>query len=125
MAFGDAKEQVRQAIDIVDLVGSYLELRRQGRNYAARCPWHDDTRPSLSVNPDRQSWKCWVCNLGGDIFSFVMKKESVDFKEALKLLAGCGTTLAGRLLLLDGLNMEWRSMRLGRDPDCAVCGVRA
>ena len=87
MAFGDAKEQVRQAIDIVDLVGSYLELRRQGRNYAARCPWHDDTRPSLSVNPDRQTWKCWVCNLGGDIFSFVMKRESVDFKEALKLLA--------------------------------------
>lgn len=87
MAFGDAKEQVRQAIDIVDLVGSYLELRRQGRNYVTRCPWHDDQKPSLNVNPDRQTWKCWVCNDGGDIFSFVMKKEAVDFKEALKMLA--------------------------------------
>ena len=87
MAFGDAKEQVRQAIDIVDLVGSYLELRRQGRNYVARCPWHDDNKPSLNVNPDRQTWKCWVCNIGGDIFSFVMQKERVEFKEALQLLA--------------------------------------
>ena len=87
MAIGDAKEQVRQAIDIVDLVGSYLELRRQGRNYVGRCPWHDDTRPSLNVNPDRQTWKCWVCNIGGDVFSFVMQKERCDFKEALKMLA--------------------------------------
>ncbi|HZL89133.1 MAG TPA: DNA primase [Pirellulaceae bacterium] len=87
MSFGDAKEQVRQAIDIVDLVGSYLELRRQGRNYVGRCPWHDDTRPSLNVNPDRQTWKCWVCNIGGDAFSFVMQKERCDFKEALQMLA--------------------------------------
>lgn len=87
MAFGDAKEQVRQAIDIVDLVGSYLELRRQGRNFVARCPWHDDTRPSLTINAERQTWKCWVCNVGGDVFSFVMQKERCEFKEALKLLA--------------------------------------
>jgi DNA primase len=87
VSFGDAKEQVRQAIDIVDLVGSYLELRRQGRNYVGRCPWHDDTRPSLNVNPDRQTWKCWVCNIGGDAFSFVMQKERCDFKEALQMLA--------------------------------------
>jgi DNA primase len=87
VSFGDAKEQVRQAIDIVDLVGSYLELRRQGRNYVALCPWHNDRRPSLTVNPDRQTWKCWVCNIGGDIFSFVMQREGVDFKDALKMLA--------------------------------------
>jgi DNA primase len=87
VAIGDAKEQVRQAIDIVDLVGSYLELRRQGRNYVGRCPWHDDNKPSLNVNPDRQTWKCWVCNIGGDVFSFVMQKERVEFKEALKMLA--------------------------------------
>ena len=65
MSFGpafDAKEQVRQAIDIVDLVGSYVQLRRQGRNFVGLCPWHDDSRPSLQVNPDRQSFKCWVCD---------------------------------------------------------------
>ena len=55
----DTKEQVRQAIDIVDLVGNYVQLRRQGRGYVGLCPWHDDTRPSLQVNPERQSWKCW------------------------------------------------------------------
>jgi DNA primase len=83
----DAKEQVRQAIDIVDLVGDYLQLRREGRGYKAHCPWHDDSRPSLQVNPDRQSFRCWVCDIGGDVFSFVMKYENVSFPEALEMLA--------------------------------------
>jgi DNA primase len=83
----DAKEQVRQAVDIVDLVGSYVQLRRQGRNFVGLCPWHDDSRPSLQVNPDRQSFKCWVCDYGGDIFSFVMRAENLEFREALELLA--------------------------------------
>jgi DNA primase len=83
----DAKEQVKQAIDIVDLVGNYVQLRRQGRGYVALCPWHDDSRPSLQVNPERQSFKCWVCDIGGDIFSFVMKMEGLDFREALAMLA--------------------------------------
>ncbi len=90
MSFGaafDAKEQVRQAIDIVDLVGSYIQLRRQGRNFVGLCPWHDDSRPSLQVNPDRQSFKCWVCDCGGDIFSFIMRAENLEFREALELLA--------------------------------------
>jgi DNA primase len=83
----DVKEQVKQAIDIVDLVGSYAQLRRQGRNYVALCPWHDDSRPSLQVNPERQSFKCWVCDIGGDVFSFIMKMEGVEFREALAMLA--------------------------------------
>ncbi len=90
MSFGpanDAKEQVRQSIDIVDLVGGYIQLRRQGRNFVGICPWHDDSRPSLNVNPQRQSWKCWVCDVGGDVFSFVMKAEGLEFREALELLA--------------------------------------
>src|SRR4051794_15301364 len=83
----DAKDQVRQAIDIVDLVGSYIQLRRQGRNYVGICPWHDDSRPSFQVNPERQSFKCWVCDFGGDVFSFVMRSEGLEFREALELLA--------------------------------------
>ena len=83
----DVKEQIRQATDIVDLIGGYLPLRRQGRNYVALCPWHDDTKPSLQVNQERQSWKCWVCDDGGDVFSFLMKQERVDFREALEILA--------------------------------------
>ncbi|PQO42455.1 DNA primase [Blastopirellula marina] len=83
----DAKEQVRAASDIVDVLGSYLNLRRQGRGYVALCPWHDDSRPSFQVNPQRQSWRCWVCGIGGDVFSFVMRRESIEFREALELLA--------------------------------------
>ncbi len=83
----DAKEQVRQAIDIVDLAGSYIQLRRQGRNFVGICPWHDDRRPSLQVNPERQSFKCWVCQVGGDVFSFLMKAEGIEFREALEMLA--------------------------------------
>jgi len=91
----DDRERIRQATDIVDLVGSYLDLRRQGSLYVARCPWHDDHRPSLQVNPARQTWKCWVCNLGGDIFSFVMQRENVDFRQALQILADrAGISLA-------------------------------
>ena len=73
MNFGDAKEQIRQKVDIVDLVGSSISLKRSGRGYVGLCPWHDDSKPSLQVNPDRQTWKCWVCDIGGDIFSFAMK----------------------------------------------------
>jgi DNA primase len=83
----DAKEQVRQAIDIVDLVGNYMALRRQGRNFVGLCPWHDDSRPSFQVNPERQSFKCWVCDIGGDVFSFIMRAEGLEFREALEMLA--------------------------------------
>jgi DNA primase len=83
----DAKEQVRQATDIVELVGSYLPLRREGRGYKALCPWHNDSRPSLQVNPERQSFRCFVCDIGGDVFSFVMRHDGLTFPEALALLA--------------------------------------
>ena len=83
----DAKDRVREATDIVELVGAYLSLRRQGRNLVGLCPWHDDSRPSLTVNPDRQTFRCWVCNIGGDVFSFAMKMERLEFPEALELLA--------------------------------------
>lgn len=81
------KERIRSATDIVDLVGSKLELRRQGSMYVASCPWHNDTRPSLQINPSRQTWKCWVCDIGGDVFSFIMQMEGCSFAEALERLA--------------------------------------
>lgn len=87
MSDRDVKEQVRQATDIVDLVGRSIALRRSGRLFVGLCPWHNDKKPSLQVNPDRQTWKCWVCDIGGDAFSFVMKQEGCDFGEALRMLA--------------------------------------
>lgn len=90
----EVKDRVRTAVDIVDLVGSYTELRRQGQNFVAQCPWHDDRRPSLQVNPNRQSWKCWVCDIGGDVYSWIMQKEGISFPEALRMLADrAGITL--------------------------------
>ena len=78
---------IKNAIDIVALVGEYLPLRRAGSKYKALCPWHDDHNPSLEVNPERQSFKCWSCGKGGDIFDFVMNFEHVEFPEALRMLA--------------------------------------
>ncbi len=83
----DLKERVRAAVDIVDVVGASLTLVPKGRQLAARCPWHDDRSPSLTVNRDLQNWKCWVCNIGGDVFSFVMQRDGVDFVTALRMLA--------------------------------------
>ena len=83
----DLKERVRTACDIVEVIGAHLELRPQGRAFVAQCPWHNDKRPSLQVNPQRQTWKCWVCNIGGDVFSYVMQRDGVEFTDALKTLA--------------------------------------
>lgn len=83
----DLKEQVREATEIADLVGSYVSLRRQGRNLVGLCPWHEDSRPSLQVNAERQTFRCWVCNVGGDVFSFLMRMERLEFPEALEQLA--------------------------------------
>lgn len=83
----DTKEQIKQANDIVDLIGSYTQLRRSGSRYVCHCPWHDDQRPSLQVDPVRQSWVCWVCNVRGDVFDYVMRREGVEFVEAMRILA--------------------------------------
>ena len=83
----DLKERVRDAVDITDVVGSYIALRRQGKAMVGLCPWHEDSRPSLQVNQERQTFRCWVCDIGGDVFNFLMRMEKVEFREALEQLA--------------------------------------
>ena len=83
----EVKDRVRSAVDIVDLVGGYLQLRRRAAQFVGLCPFHEDSNPSFTVNPARQTWRCWVCAKGGDVFSFLMEKERVTFGEALHLLA--------------------------------------
>jgi DNA primase len=85
----DFKELVRARTDIAQLVGERVALqsRRGGRELLGLCPFHDDHNPSLRVDPDRQSYKCWACGEGGDCFAFVQKIENVGFYDALELLA--------------------------------------
>lgn len=85
----DFKELVRSRTDLVDLVGETVSLdsRGGGRDYVGLCPFHDDHKPSLHVYPERQSYRCWVCDEGGDCFSWVMGLEKIGFREALESLA--------------------------------------
>lgn len=85
----DFKELVRSRTDIVSLIGESVALQSQrgGREFVGLCPFHDDHNPSMRVYPDRQSYRCWSCNEGGDCFSFVMKREHITFPETLEMLA--------------------------------------
>jgi len=86
---------IKHAVDIVALAGEYLpNVIRSGSKFKALCPFHDDHNPSLELNPDRQSYKCWSCGAGGDVFDFVKEIERVEFPEALRMLAErAGVTL--------------------------------
>ena len=80
-------DQIRQANDIVDVISEYLPLTKKGKNYFGVCPFHDDTNPSMSVSQDKQIYKCFSCGASGNVITFVMDYEKVDFKEALSILA--------------------------------------
>ncbi|HSU56442.1 MAG TPA: DNA primase [Candidatus Dormibacteraeota bacterium] len=81
------RERVRAASDIVDVIGAMLPLKRAGANFQALCPFHKEKTPSFNVSPNRQTFYCFGCHKGGDVFTFVMEYEGVDFPEALKRLA--------------------------------------
>ena len=80
-------EQIRSANDIVDVIGSYIPLKRAGANWVALCPFHREKSPSFNVNPHRQIFHCFGCQKGGDVFRFVQDYESVGFMDAVKRLA--------------------------------------
>ena len=91
-------DEVKQRTDIVEVIGQYTTLTKSGKNLKALCPFHSETRPSFFVYPEQQSWHCFgACNTGGDVFSFIMKKEGMDFGEALRYLAErAGITVPSR-----------------------------
>ena len=79
--------EIRNTADIVTIISDYIPLKRQGKNYFGICPFHDDHSPSMSVSPERQLYKCFVCNKGGNVFNFVKDYENISFIEAVKKVA--------------------------------------
>ncbi|NLG87060.1 MAG: DNA primase, partial [Firmicutes bacterium] len=80
-------EEVRTASDIVAVIGEYVRLKKVGQNFVGLCPFHNEDTPSFTVNRERQMFYCFGCNVGGDVFEFIKKRETVDFPEAVRLLA--------------------------------------
>ncbi|MDO5715391.1 MAG: DNA primase [Tissierellia bacterium] len=80
-------DEIRERADIVDLIGEYVNLKRSGSNYMGLCPFHGEKTPSFSVSPSKRIFKCFGCGEGGDVISFIMKRENLGFRDAVKFLA--------------------------------------
>lgn len=87
MLHNSLKERVLQAIEIVELIGERVALTRKRRDFVGLCPFHNDHKPSMSVSPAKQIFKCWACGAGGDAIRFVQLAHRVEFREALTMLA--------------------------------------
>ncbi len=79
-------EAIRSKVNIVDVIGDYVELSKAGKNYKGLCPFHGEKTPSFNVNPESQYYHCFGCHAGGDVFKFIMEREAIDFTEAVRRL---------------------------------------
>lgn len=87
MDFSEAKEAVKEAADIVEVIGQYVQLKKRGQNYTGLCPFHSERSPSFTVNQGKQIYHCFGCGRGGDVFAFWMEYNNVSFPQSLKDLA--------------------------------------
>jgi len=80
-------DEVRNSVNLVSLISEYVALKKRGRNYVARCPFHTEKTPSFNVSEEKQIFRCFGCGVGGDIFKFVMQVEQLSFPEAVRFIA--------------------------------------
>src|SRR5436189_3730398 len=84
---GDAKSAVLQAVDIVELIGTSVALKRRGKDFVGLCPFHQEKTPSFTVSPSKQFFHCYGCKATGNAIDFVIKRDRIEFIEALRVLA--------------------------------------
>ena len=90
-------DEIKRRLDVVDVIGQTVQLKRSGKAFKGLCPFHNEKSGSFYVWPDTGTWRCFGCNEGGDIFSFVQKRDNLDFREALRFLGErAGVTIEER-----------------------------
>ncbi len=127
----DAKDEIKRRLSLEDVIGDYLELKRSGRNWKAISPFSNEKTPSFMISPEKQIWHDFSSNKGGDMFSFIMEVEGVDFKDALEILArkalvdlsqyqkgdGSAAKLKKRLLEAHKHASDFYHLALSKNPD--------
>ena len=84
---GEKINEIRNSVDIVDVISNYVQLTPKGKNFMGICPFHDDNSPSMSVSREKKIYKCFSCGATGSVFKFIMDYENISFPEAIKKVA--------------------------------------
>ena len=86
-SYDNTLDEIKDRIDIIDLISEYVHLKKAGQNWKGLCPFHTEKTPSFTVSPAKQIFHCFGCGVGGDIFTFLLRYENLTFPEALSMLA--------------------------------------